>query len=624
MKKDQSLSWNKTGLRRRAETVIKQRVLHRNPLLSNVSEALWLIRELQVHQLELELRNQVLQETRQQLEQRLKRYTDLYDSAPVGYATLARDGTIREINLAGATFLGLERTRLIGQRLASFISTDTCPIFNAFFDKLRVNVTKESCEVALARDGAPPCHLQLEGIGGASGKGNGCRIAMVDISARKHMEHLAYHDALTLLPNRFLLVDRLQQAMAQVQRDNKRLAICCLDLDNFKPINDTYGHKWGDQVLIEVAQRLKECVRTGDTVARLGGDEFILLLGELTGIEECEQVIVRVLTALQAPFIVIDQPVQLKASLGITLYPDDNADPDTLLRHVDQAMYAAKQAGGHRYRWFDTGLDHRARDYRALLQEIRSGLESKEFRLYYQPKVDMRRGVVTGAEALIYWQHPQKGLLSPARFISAIDTSELACAVGRWVLNEALRQMTVWVAHGLHLPVSINLSGHYFLQADFITQLRTLLANYPTVPPDNLELEILETAILENMTEVSSLITGCQELGVSFALDDFGTGYSSLTYLKHLPVNLLKIDQSFVRDMLADADALAIVKGVIGLSAAFRCKVIAEGVETVEHGRQLLDLGCEFAQGYAIARPMLPEQIPGWVSGWASPDEWAV
>jgi EAL domain-containing protein (putative c-di-GMP-specific phosphodiesterase class I) len=234
----------------------------------------------------------------------------------------------------------------------------------------------------------------------------------------------------------------------------------------------------------------------------------------------------------------------------------------------------------------------------------------------------MRRGLVIGAEALIRWQHPQEGLLPPARFIPTVDTSELAVDVGQWVLKEALRQMTVWAAHGLHLPVSVNLSGHHLLQPDFIAQLRTLLAAYPTVPPHHLELEILETATLEDMTEVSTLIAGCRALGVNFALDDFGTGYSSLTYLKRLPVDLLKIDQSFVREMLTDAEALAIVKGVIGLSEAFRRGVIAEGVETVEHGRRLLGLGCDFAQGYGVAQPMPPEQMPDWIAGWTSPGAW--
>ncbi len=266
--------------------------------------------------------------------------------------------------------------------------------------------------------------------------------------------------------------------------------------------------------------------------------------------------------------------------------------------------------------------DRRARDYRTILLWVEAGLTAGEFRLYYQPKVDMRRGAVIGAEALIRWQHPDEGLLPPVRFMPAVETSPLAINVGRWVMQEALRQMAAWAARGLKLPVSINLSGRDLQQPDFAVRLQKLLAEYPEVPPDWLELEILETVALEDLSVVSTRIRDCQALGVRFALDDFGTGYSSLTYLRHLPVQLLKIDQSFVRDLLADTEAQAIVEGVIGLSAAFRREVIAEGVETIEHGRRLLDLGCNLAQGYGIARPMPPEQIPDWVAGWRPPEAW--
>jgi diguanylate cyclase (GGDEF)-like protein/PAS domain S-box-containing protein len=442
---------------------------------------------------------------------------------------------------------------------------------------------------------------------------------VMDVVDRKRIEeriaHLAYHDALTQLPNRVLLADRLRQAMAQIQREPKRLAVCYLDLDDFKPINDLWGHDQGDRILVEIAQRLQNCVRAGDTVARLGGDEFVVLLGDLTDVEECEHALDRMMTALQAPFAVAGQHWSLAASIGVTLYPDDESDADALLRHGDQAMYAAKQAGGHRYHWFDADHDRRARTYRELLQRVETGLAAGEFRLYYQPKMDIRTGAVIGAEALIRWEHPDEGLLSPIRFMPAVETSSLAIAVDRWVMGEALRQMSVWAAQGLRLPVSVNVSGRHLQQPDFVAGLRAVLESYPTVPPNWLELEILETAALDDVAAISRLIEECRQLGVRFALDDFGTGYSSLTYLKHLPVQVLKIDQSFVRDLLVDADARAIVEGVIGLSVAFRREVIAEGVETDAHSHRLIELGCDLAQGYGIARPMPAEQIPAWVAG---------
>ncbi|MBK8534138.1 MAG: EAL domain-containing protein [Candidatus Competibacteraceae bacterium] len=427
---------------------------------------------------------------------------------------------------------------------------------------------------------------------------------LVDAVERKRAEeqlaHLAYYDALTQLPNRVLLTDRLQQAMAQADRDQTRLAVCYLDLDGFKPINDDYGHATGDQVLMDVAQRLKSCVRAGDTVARMGGDEFILLLGDLADVEESEHTLERLLTVLQLPVPGIDPPMILTGSLGVTLYPDDHSDPDTLLRHTDHAMYAAKQAGGGRYHWFDANHDRRAREYRETVQQIRDGLAAGEFRLYYQPQVDMRRGCVIGAEALIRWQHPDQGLRVPAQFMATVETCDLAVAVGHWVINEALRQMSVWAAQGLALPVSINISSRHLQQPGFVAELQTLLAAYPEVFPEQLELEILETVALEDMAAISQLIEGCRHLGVHFALDDFGTGYSSLTYLKNLAVRLLN-----------------------GLSVAFRRRVIAEGVETDAHGRLLLQLGCDLAQGYGIARPMPPEQIPAWIAGWTVPSAWS-
>ncbi|MCC8986308.1 MAG: EAL domain-containing protein, partial [Candidatus Contendobacter sp.] len=440
--------------------------------------------------------------------------------------------------------------------------------------------------------------------------------------AEQHIAHLAYHDPLTQLPNRLLLTDRLQQAMAQSLRDQRRLVVCYLDLDNFKPINDVWGHAQGDRVLIDIAQRLSQCVRAGDTVARMGGDEFVLLFKGLLDIEECERALDRVMRTLQTPFSVAGQPALLSASLGVTLYPDDQSDADGLLRHADQAMYVAKQTGGNRYQLFDPDYDRRARSYREIRQRVQQGLSDGEFQLYYQPKVDMRQGAVIGAEALIRWRHPDEGLLTPARFMPAVDVDEVSTAVGEWVLNEALRQMAVWAAQGLRLPVSVNLSGRHLQQPGFVTRLQTALATHPTVPPDWLELEILETAALEDLSATSQLIEECRRLGVRFSLDDFGTGYSSLTYLKHLPVHLLKIDQSFVRDMLTDGEALAIVRGVIGLSLAFHRDVIAEGVETDEHSCALLRLGCNLVQGYSVARPMPPELIPGWVAGWKPLPAW--
>lgn len=438
---------------------------------------------------------------------------------------------------------------------------------------------------------------------------------------QQRLEHLAHFDALTQLPNRMLLSDRLQLAKAQAERSGRMLAVCYLDLDNFKPINDEFGHAVGDYLLIDVAQRLKTSVRGGDTVARLGGDEFVLLIGNLESIGECDHAMARVVKAISQPFRVSQRLINVSASIGVTLYPNDGADSDTLLRHADQAMYAAKQAGRNRYHLFDPENDRRAKARRDELSRIREGLAKGEFRLHYQPKVDMRKGVVIGAEALIRWQHPERGLLPPRDFLPAVEGSEMAIELGDWVINEALRQIDAWQRdNGLKLSVSINIAGNHLQHPGFSRRLGELLAHYPAVSPRQLELEVLETAALEDVGTTAALFAECRDLGVSFALDDFGTGYSSLTYFRRLPADLLKIDQSFVRDMLDNPDDLAIVEGVIGLTQAFRRAVIAEGVETVEHGLVLLLLGCDMAQGYGIARPMPPETLPGWIS-YFQPDE---
>jgi diguanylate cyclase (GGDEF)-like protein/PAS domain S-box-containing protein len=439
---------------------------------------------------------------------------------------------------------------------------------------------------------------------------------------QQRLEYLAYYDSLTQLPNRALLADRLQLLLVQAQRADALLAVCYLDLDFFKPVNDAYGHQTGDTLLMEVATRFKDSLRAGDTVARLGGDEFVLLLAGLGSVEECNQTLDRLRDRLAAPFSIDGHEITVSVSIGVTLFPLDGANPDTLLRHADQAMYQAKQAGRNRYHFFDAENDRQARAHREALERIQAALPKGEFVLYYQPKVDMRRGRVIGAEALIRWQHPERGLVAPGEFIPLIEGTDFSATLGEWVIAQALRQMRDWKSDGLELPVSVNISARHLMQSTFCQRLMELLAACPDVPPQMLELEILETAAFEDIHRVSEVMEECRKLGVSFALDDFGTGYSSLSYLRRLPVDVLKIDQSFVRDMLHDADDLAIISGIIGLARAFLRHVIAEGVETPGHGAVLMQMGCDLAQGYGITRPMPAEDLPGWVAAFTPDPTW--
>ena len=472
-----------------------------------------------------------------------------------------------------------------------------------------------------------PERLSIAPIRGPNGEVTHYIGVFSDISLLKQQEqqlqHLAQHDALTGVPNRVLLADRMRQAIAQASRGGELLAVGYLDLDGFKPINDTHGHEVGDHLLVEMARRMTQSLRGGDTVARLGGDEFVLLLRGLKDQEECEATLNRLLEVIAQPVHLNGLEASLSASIGVSLYPSDDDDPDTLLRHADQAMYAAKQAGRGCYTFYDVEGDRRARSHRETQDRVRLALDNNELLLHYQPQVDMRSGTVVGAEALIRWQHPERGLLSPAAFLPVIENTTLDIAVGEWVLRQALAQLDAWRQQGLELTVSVNISAQHIQRPDFLEKLQHCLAEYPAVSAHQLELEILETAALEDLARVSEVIHTCQKLGSDFALDDFGTGYSSLTYLKHLPVQILKIDQSFVRDMLRDPDDLAIVEGVIALAEAFGRDVIAEGVDSLEAGLLLLQLGCAVAQGYSIARPMPAADLPTWIKDWDTPRAWS-
>ncbi|NOR51011.1 MAG: PAS domain S-box protein, partial [Gammaproteobacteria bacterium] len=436
------------------------------------------------------------------------------------------------------------------------------------------------------------------------------------------LEQIAYNDALTGLPNRLLLRDRMEQALSQAKRQEKLMAVCYLDLDGFKPINDAYGHKAGDQVLIEVAQRLKTAVRADDTVARLGGDEFVLLMLNLDSIGEAEQVLERVLHTIVQPYELPEVISTVSASIGISLYPLDEGEADTLLRHADQAMYVAKQRGKNRYSFFDPSEEKRATNAHAIQHEIEIALSKEQFLLFYQPKVNMRSGEVVGVEALIRWQHPQKGLLLPGEFLPAIEHTSLIIEVGNWVLHQALLQMRIWQSEGVELKVSVNVSALQLQHRDFVSEIEGLLIEFDDVPASNLELEILETAALHDIAHTSQVMAQCIELGVQFSLDDFGTGYSSMSYLKNLPAKVLKIDQSFVCDLIDNPDDLAIIEGILGLARAFQRIPIAEGVESVQHGTLLLNLGCELAQGHGISPPMPAQELLSWIDDFKVSPEW--
>lgn len=441
--------------------------------------------------------------------------------------------------------------------------------------------------------------------------------------ADEKLSLIAHYDVLTQLPNRALFSDRFSQAVAHAKRTESMLAICFLDLDNFKPVNDNYGHDTGDQLLIEVAKRIKATIREEDTVSRQGGDEFTLLLRDIESFKQSEETLTRIRDALAQPYIIDGFSHKITASIGITIYPLDDADLDTLVRHADQAMYRAKLAGKNQQQIFNTLDDRAITNRQSQLSEIKHALTSKQFQLYYQPKVNMKTGDVFGAEALIRWIHPEKGLIPPLDFLPMIDGTDLEIQIGGWVINEALQQIDNWQQQDIKLEVSINISSHHLQSNVFFDQLNEALDKHPDVNSQYLQLEILESSSLGDINAISGIIKSCQNvLGVNVALDDFGTGYSSLTHMKSLSANTIKIDQTFVRDLLDDPDDYSIIEGIIGLAKAFNREVIAEGVETNAHGLMLLLMGCNEAQGYGISRPIPADDLVSWLADYKPNSYW--
>ena len=468
------------------------------------------------------------------------------------------------------------------------------------------------------------CLLQVtvSAVRNANGSVRNHVLAIADITrASEQLEQLqrqAHFDELTRLPNRVRLAQMLQAAMQTSRHEGSLLTVCYLDLDHFKPVNDRFGHEAGDRLLVELAERMKRSLRSwasgDDVVARIGGDEFVLLLRTVT-LEESRHAVERVLSQVCQPYAlgVGAGPVMVTASIGATVFPLDGADAETLLRHADHAMYGAKQAGRNGYLFFDAEHDRRAEARFVALGRVQEALDAHEFRLYFQPKVDMRTSKVLGAEALLRWKHPDHGVISPAQFLPLIENTGLSISVGNWVLKQGIEQLAQWLRLGLDITVSINISARHLQEPLFAQHLSGLLSRHQAAVAHRLVIEVLETAALADIDHTCELMEECRALGVRFALDDFGTGYSTFTYLKRLPIDMLKIDRSFVTNMLSDRQDLAIVEGVIGLSQTFACSVVAEGVETPEQAQRLIEIGCDVGQGNGIAAAMPPEQLVPWV-----------
>lgn len=437
--------------------------------------------------------------------------------------------------------------------------------------------------------------------------------SVTDISQRKRTEEeirrIAYYDTLTKLPNRAFFLEQLRRTLASAKRAERRAALLFCDLDNFKDVNDSLGHDKGDLLLQEIAERLSSCIRQGDTLSRLGGDEFVLLLPSVKADRDAVMVARKIKEQLARPFNLDGHEVYTSPSIGIAFYPDDGDTVNTLLKHADMAMYAAKARGRNRYQFFSEDMHKRAIERMQLEAGLRQAIERQEFQIVYQPQYRLATGKLEAVEALVRWRHPQRGVIMPARFIPIAEETGMIYAIGDWVLRTACAQLREWLDAGYpDLRVAVNLSGRQFAEPDLVEDVRAILAEVG-LPATHLELEITESVLMHDAALAITTIEALRQDGVRLTIDDFGAGYSSLMYLRNLPVNRLKIDQAFVRDIDKDERNAAIAAAIIGLGNSLGLDVVAEGVETPEQAAVLATLGCPMVQGYHFARPLGREAI---------------
>ena len=539
------------------------------------------------------------------------RYRLLFEQNAAGVCVTKLDGEIVDCNTTFCSMLGYERAELIGNKIALLHER---PAERVEIERqLQESKTLNSVETELRRKSGGSFFV-LENLTLA---GDRIHMTVADISDRKRAEEQiefhAYHDVLTHLPNRKLFTDRLSQNLTHARRSGKSLAVMFVDLDHFKAINDTLGHTAGDELLLEMARRLKDCVRADDTVARLGGDEFTIVLSELRHPEDAITVADKIITAVQKPLLIAGMPIDVSASIGIALYPVDGNDPESLLRNADSAMYRAKEAGRNTYQLCTDEMKGRAVERLSLETKLRRAIQEQQLVLHFQPQLNLTDGVVIGAEALLRWNDPERGLVYPGSFIPVAEESRLILPIGEWVLRTACTQMRAWRDSGLELPrVSVNLSARQFQQQDLVDSVRRVLED-TGLEAKRLEVEITETTAMANAEDTVETLHALRELGVSISIDDFGTGYSSLNYLKRFPLTCVKIDGSFVRDLTRNEGDAAIVSAVIAIARSLKLRVIAEGVETEEQVTFLRRRRCDAAQGYYFSRPVPAEALAEFV-----------
>jgi len=535
----------------------------------------------------------------------------------IGDAVISSDvsGHVTYLNIVAESLTGWSREEAAGRPLEDVFSiidaTTREAVQNPMAAAIRENKTlglTPNC-VLIRRDGVETeIEDSVAPIHDRQGEVTGAVMVFHDVNTARtlplKMSYLAQHDSLTDLPNRILFSDRLTHAMAVAHRHGKKLAVLYLDVDRFKHINDSLGHAIGDRLLQSVAQRLLACVRSSDTVSRQGGDEFVILLAELTHAQDAAVSADKILQALSTPHHIDEHNLHLTVSIGIVTYPDDGTEAETLMQKADFAMYDAKDNGRNNYQFFKSDMNVRAIERQSLENDLRHAVERQEFVLNYQPKMNLQTGALIGVEALIRWRHPQRGLVPPAQFIPIAEECGFIVPIGRWVLREACRQARAWQDAGLPpLRIAINISAVELRAKDFVAGVRAILLE-TGLEPRYLELELTETFLMQDSKSTAAVLRALKAMGLQLALDDFGTGYSSLSYLRRFPIDTLKIDRSFVRDLTTDADDASIVSAVISMGKSLHMRVVAEGVETPEHLAFLQEQRCPEGQGYYFSPPV--------------------
>jgi diguanylate cyclase (GGDEF)-like protein/PAS domain S-box-containing protein len=540
----------------------------------------------------------------------------------IGDAVVCTDisGNITFLNLVAEKMTGWPWEEALGRpmsevfRIQDAVTRETTPNPMDVAVGLNRTVHLPSNCILIRRDGfETPIEDSVAPIHDREGKATGAVIVFRDVSAARamteQMTHSAQHDFLTGLPNRMLLNDRVNQAIVLAPRHSKKVAVLFLDLDGFKHINDSLGHPIGDKLLQSIAKRLVGCVRGSDTVSRQGGDEFVVLLSEMEQQEDAAISAIRILEAVSQAHSIDQHDLHLTTSIGVSVYPDDGLDAETLIKNADTAMYQAKENGRQSYQFFKPAMNVRAVERQSVEESLRRALERKEFSLQYQPKIKLATGEIAGAEALIRWTHPTRGPVSPANFIPVAEDCGLILPIGHWVLREACKQARAWLDAGLPLgTIAVNISSMEFRADNFLESVFATLSE-TGLDPKSLELELTESVLMKRAESAASVLKTLRAKGVQIAVDDFGTGYSSLSYLRKFPIDALKIDQSFVRQITSAPGDTTIVTAVISMGRSLKLRVVAEGVETREELEFLQAHQCDEAQGYLFSRPVLPQQF---------------